>query len=71
MSEQYNTNDFLQRLEEKITFLERHIEVQDREIYYQSEQLQHIAAQLKLLQTQFEGMKPDTEMPGDEKPPHY
>lgn len=60
-----------QRLEEKISFLERHIEQQDREIYAQSERLEQLARELKALKSKVESLDEGTSLPPDEKPPHY
>ena len=50
MTDQNSKSASLTNLEEKISFLERHIEEQDREIYNQAEQLQRITQKLTLLQ---------------------
>ena len=66
-----NNRSLLIHLEEKISFLERHVEDQDQEIYKQSKKIESINYQLKQLQVKMKSTSEITESPINEKPPHY
>ena len=61
----------IERLESKITFLERHIEQQDRVILELRNLLDGTNKQVKELKEAIEGLEsPQPDVP-DERPPHY
>lgn len=70
-NENSSNHDACKHLEEKISFLERHIEEQDREIYHQAECIQRLTRQMQALQRKLDAMEDTSDMPLDEKPPHY
>ena len=58
-------------LEEKIHFLERHIEQQDREMYKLSVALDQLTRQVDTLQKKLGQLPSAPSLPDNEKPPHY
>lgn len=64
----------LERLEERLAWLERHVEEQDKVMLAQAETLDRLRAELRLLRDRAaalsgEGAGPVS--PADERPPHY
>lgn len=64
-------------IEERLAFLERHVQQQDREIYAQSEQIRRLQMLLQQLRGQLDAAKaggmgePREGFPAEERPPHY
>lgn len=64
----------IDRLEERLAWLERHVEEQDKVMLAQAEQIDRLRAELRLLRDRAqpgtgEGTGPAS--PADERPPHY
>ena len=71
----FGTMDEIAELQEKVTYLEKHVEEQDTEIYRLTRLLDRVSLKLeklegKLQQVENGSVGGDT-MPADEKPPHY
>ncbi len=61
----------LSRLEERVTWLQRHVAEQDRVISAQSFEIDALKARLSFMKKQMdEGGQPGTPAP-DDRPPHY
>jgi uncharacterized coiled-coil protein SlyX len=62
-------------LQEKIMYLEKHVEEQDGEIYRQARLLENCLKKIEKLESRFDAVEASnssgSEMPADEKPPHY
>jgi len=67
------SNERLQRLEEKIAYLERHVTEQDKVILELGDTLAKLRLELRALRERSGGAVPgDAEQaPVDERPPHY
>lgn len=66
-------NDRLQRLEEKVAYLERHVTEQDKVMMDFGDQLAKLKQELKVLRDRSadsSGASSD-EKPANERPPHY
>jgi SlyX protein len=66
-------NERVQRLEEKVAYLERHVTEQDKAILEQGDLLAKVRLELRALRERTTGSAPgegDRE-PADERPPHY
>lgn len=62
----------IDRLEERLAWLERHLTEQDKAMLEQSRLLDRALAELRLLRDRVaSGGGPTTEAPGEERPPHY
>ncbi|MDQ8185925.1 SlyX family protein [Pelagicoccus sp. SDUM812002] len=61
----------IQDLQIKQTFLERHIEEQDRVIYAMQSELEKIRKEIESLKQRAESTSDGSDMPANEKPPHY
>lgn len=65
-------NERLQRLEEKIAFLERHVTEQDKVMLALGDTLAKLRLELRALRERSTGATAsDAEPPVDERPPHY
>mgnify|MGYP000877169699 FL=1 len=66
-------NERLQRLEEKIAYLERHVTEQDKVMLELSDTLTKLRLEVRLLRERAGGAGPaETDLPPkDERPPHY
>ena len=66
-------NERMQRLEEKIAYLERHVTEQDRAMLEFAEELDRLKKEMAALRErpQPSGAGDPNEPPGDERPPHY
>jgi len=61
-------------LKAKITQLEKHIESQDLEVYRQQRLINALQKQMKKLEERVESLEQSggsSDIPADEKPPHY
>ncbi len=64
--------DRLVRLEESLTFLQRHVQEQDREILALAETLARLRAEIGALEARLDsGPATPPRPPADERPPHY
>ncbi len=64
----------LDRLEERLAWLERHVEEQDKVMLEQAETIDRLRAELRLVRdrvTTQPGDGPDRSSPADDRPPHY
>jgi SlyX protein len=64
----------IDRLEERLAWLERHVEEQDKVMLEQAEHLDRLRAELRLLRERAasgQGGAGDVNEPTDERPPHY
>ena len=64
----------IEKLQERITFLEKHIGEQDTEIFQQSRRVDLLIQEIKKLEARFEASEQGGgagTMPADEPPPHY
>ena len=61
----------IERLESKITFLERHVEQQDRVILELRNLLDDTRKQIEVLKEAMEGVEAPQTDSIDERPPHY
>lgn len=64
----------IDRLEERLAWLERHVEEQDKVMLAQSETLDRLRAELRLLRDRAASLSGDNAgpaSPADERPPHY
>lgn len=64
----------IERLEERLAWLERHVEEQDKVMLAQADQLDRLRAELRLLRERAAPGSGDGAGPGssvDERPPHY
>ena len=62
----------IERLEERLAWLERHVTEQDKEMLEQSRRLDRALAELRLLRERAAGAPAAApEAPADERPPHY
>ena len=68
------SDERINRLEERLAWLERHITEQDKVMLDQSRQLDRALAELRLLRDRVAsgvGSGAGQEMPENERPPHY
>lgn len=69
------SDDRVQRLEEKIAYLERHVTEQDKAMLELAEELAAMRRDLKAMRDREAGRgaseRGAAEMPDDERPPHY
>lgn len=63
--------DALQRLEEKIAYLERHVSEQDKAMLEMATQLDLLKRELGLMRDRMAENKSSEPLAQDEKPPHY
>lgn len=63
--------DALQRLEEKIAYLEHHVVEQDKVMLEMSRHIDRLQQELGVLRDRMAEAKPAESMLRDEKPPHY
>ena len=64
----------IEKLQERIAYLEKHIEEQDAEMFQQSRRLDLAVQLLKKLESRFTNLEQGESggsAPADEKPPHY
>lgn len=62
----------IDRLEERLAWLERHLTEQDKVMLEQSRLLDRALAELRLLRDRVAtGGGPNAEAPAEERPPHY
>jgi SlyX protein len=63
----------VQRLEEKVAFLERHVAEQDKAMLELGDELRRLRKQLDIFRQRLAGggVEQGDEMPPDERPPHY
>jgi SlyX protein len=64
----------LDRLEERLAWLERHVEEQDKVMLEQAETIDRLRAELRLLRDRTSAPSGDNASPvspADERPPHY
>ena len=64
----------LDRLEERLAWLERHVEEQDKVMLAQAETIDRLRAELRLLRDRMVAQPADgldRPSPSDERPPHY
>lgn len=61
----------IQDLQIKQTFLERHIEEQDRVIYTMQSAIENLRKEVERLKERTEANSEGSDMPANEKPPHY
>jgi uncharacterized coiled-coil protein SlyX len=61
----------IQDLQIKQTFLERHVEEQDRVIYAMQSELAKLRKEIETLKEQASANSEGSDMPANEKPPHY
>ncbi len=62
----------IDRLEERLAWLERHVTEQDKVMLEQSRRLDRALAELRLLRERAaSGASATPETPADERPPHY
>lgn len=75
MSHEFTSDNTEFALDERLAFLERHVQQQDREVYMQSEQIRRLQEEVKELRKQLRVAKSagqgEHELPADERPPHY
>ncbi len=66
-------NERVQRLEEKVAFLERHVTEQDKVMLELSDALAKLRLEVRLLRERSAGATPSEGDPGpaNERPPHY
>ena len=66
-------NDRVQRLEEKVAYLERHVTEQDKVMLEQAETLARLRLELQALRERPAGAGSGVtgEDPADDRPPHY
>jgi SlyX protein len=67
-------SDSLQKLEEKIAYLERHVVEQDKAMLEMSDQLERIKVELGSMRERMEDTASggsDETMTSNERPPHY
>jgi len=65
--------DRVQRLEEKVAYLERHVTEQDKAMLELMDTLARLRLELRTLREQRTGTAPEEggEAPADDRPPHY
>lgn len=61
----------VERLEERLAWLERHVTEQDKVMLEQSRRLDRALAELRLLRERAAGGGVGPEAPSEERPPHY
>ena len=62
----------LKSLQERITFLEKHVTEQDAEMYQQAKRIDALQLTIKKLELKLSALEDGGgDMPADEKPPHY
>lgn len=66
-------NDRINRLEEKIAYLERHVTQQDKAMIEMAEDIAKLRRELAVLRARApRGLaSPDEDFPTDDRPPHY
>jgi len=66
-------NERVQRLEEKVAYLERHVTEQDKAMLELGDTLARLRLELRSLRERLAGAAPvdGGEEPKDERPPHY
>ncbi len=66
-----DVHERLTRLEERLVHLQRHTEEQDKVMHGLSEELAKLRDELALFRLRASAQSSSSELPSDERPPHY